>query len=53
MGYKLLGFMVWQGGKWYARRKLTGTPAKIAVAGLGAAVVAGIAAVGRQATQGD
>ena len=24
MGYKALGFIVWQGGKWYARRKLSG-----------------------------
>jgi hypothetical protein len=21
-GYKLLGFLVWRGGKWYAQRKL-------------------------------
>jgi hypothetical protein len=49
MGYKALGFLVWQGGKWYARRKLSGTGSKLAVAGLGAAVVAGLIAVGRQA----
>jgi hypothetical protein len=53
MGYKLLGFVVWQGGKWWARRKLSGAPAKLAVAGLGAAVVAGVVAAGRQATSGD
>lgn len=53
MGYKALGFIVWQGGKWYARRKFTGTPAKLAVAGLGAAVVAGVVAAGRQATASD
>jgi hypothetical protein len=49
MGYKALGFIVWQGGKWYARRKLSGTSAKLAVAGLGAAIVAGLIAAGRQA----
>ncbi|HTU28377.1 MAG TPA: hypothetical protein VMF07_03280 [Solirubrobacteraceae bacterium] len=49
MGYKALGFIVWQGGKWYARRKLSGTSAKLAIAGLGAAIVAGLIAAGRQA----
>jgi hypothetical protein len=49
MGYKALGFLVWHGGKWYARRKLGGTSAKLAVAGLGAAVVGGLIAAGRQA----
>ena len=42
MGYKLLGYIVWQGGKWYARRKLPGTPPKVAVA----AGVAGVALAG-------
>ncbi len=51
MGYKVLGFVVWQGGKWYARRRLTGASAKLAVAGLGAAVVAGVVAAGRQASR--
>jgi hypothetical protein len=49
MGYKVLGFVVWQGGKWWARRKLSGAPAKVAVGGLGAAVVAGVLLAGRQA----
>ena len=49
MGYKTLGFLVWQGGKWYARRRLGGTTSKVAIAGLGAAVVAGMIAAGRQA----
>ena len=53
MGYKALGFIVWQGGKWYARRKLAGAPVKLAVAGLGAAVVAGVVAAGRQADSPD
>jgi hypothetical protein len=53
MGYKALGFVVWQGGKWYARRKLTGAPARLAVAGLGAAVVAGVLVAGRQTSRPD
>jgi hypothetical protein len=53
MGYKLLGFAVWQGSKWYVRRRMTGLKAKAAVAGLGAAVLAGVLVAGRQATSGD
>jgi hypothetical protein len=49
MGYKALGFLVWQGGKWYARRKLSATGAKVAIAGLGVALVGGLIAAGRQA----
>jgi hypothetical protein len=48
MGYKALGFLVWHGGKWYARRKLSGTNSKLAVAGLAAAVVGSAIAAGRQ-----
>jgi hypothetical protein len=53
MGYKALGFIVWQGGKWYARRKFSGAPAKLAVAGLAVAVIAGVIAAGRQAGGSD
>jgi hypothetical protein len=49
MGYKILGFAVWQGSKWYVRRRMTGTKAKLAVAGVGVLVLAGVAAAGRQA----
>lgn len=49
MGYKLLGFVVWHGAKWYARRRIGALRGKIAVIGVGAAVVAGAAAAGRQA----
>jgi hypothetical protein len=47
-GYKILGFVVWQGGKWYVRRKgaqllpsrrTAGVAATLAVAGVAAAVV--------------
>ncbi len=53
MGYKLLGFAVWQGGKWYLRRRISGVGAKVAIAGVGAAVVIGVLVAGRQATSGD
>ena len=53
MGYKLLGFAVWQGSKWYVRRRMSGLGAKVAVAGVSAAVVAGVLAAGRQATSSD
>jgi hypothetical protein len=50
MGYKILGFAVWQGTKWYLRRSVIGFRGKVAIAGLGAAVVAGVLVAGRQAT---
>jgi hypothetical protein len=53
MGYKALGFIVWQGGKWYARRKLSGASSKLAIAGLATAVVAGVIVAGRQAAGGE
>jgi hypothetical protein len=48
MGYKLLGFVVWQGGKWYVRRRLHGAARKAAIAGLVALVVGVAIAVQRQ-----
>jgi hypothetical protein len=48
MGYKLLGFVVWQGGKLYLRRRLNGTARKAALAGLGALVVGGLIVAQRQ-----
>ncbi len=53
MGYKLLGFAVWQGAKWYLRRRLSDTRTKAAVAGVGVAVLAGAALAGRQAAAGS
>jgi hypothetical protein len=49
MGYKILGFLVWQGGKWYVRRRVSVPRAKLAAAGVSAVVVAGILIAGRQA----
>ncbi|HEY2770347.1 MAG TPA: hypothetical protein VGI87_07265 [Solirubrobacteraceae bacterium] len=48
MGYKVLGFAVWQGGKWYLRRRMSGFALKAAVGGLAVAVVAGVIVAGKQ-----
>lgn len=53
MGYKLLGFVVWQGGKWYLRRRFQGTGQKIAIAGLAGGLLAGGFAVQRALRSGD
>jgi hypothetical protein len=52
MGYKLLGYAVWQVGKWYARRRLPGVPqrALIATAAGGLMVAGGLAVARRRAT---
>jgi len=50
MGYKILGFAVWQGSKWYLRRRVGGPKSKVAILGVGALVLAGAAVAGRQAT---
>ena len=49
MGYKLLGFVVWKGGKLYITKAYSGPAAKAALAGLGAAVIAGVVLSGRRA----
>jgi hypothetical protein len=50
MGYKVLGFAVWKGSKWYLRRRMSGMKSKVAIAGVGAVLLAGAAVAGRQAT---
>jgi hypothetical protein len=50
MGYKLLGYAVWHGSKWYLRRRVSGTKAKAAIAGVGLVMLAGTAVAARQAT---
>jgi hypothetical protein len=34
MGYKVLGYMVWQGSKWYFRHKVPGSAPKLGIAGV-------------------
>jgi hypothetical protein len=53
MGYKLLGFVVWQGGRIYARRRLRGAGHKLAVAAITAAVLGGVVAAGKSASGND
>ena len=48
MGYKLLGFLVWQLGKVYLRRRMSGTAGTVAIAGLAVAVVGGAIVAQRQ-----
>ncbi len=48
MGYKVLGFAVWQGGKWYLRRRMQGVARKAAIASLAALVLGGLVAAQRQ-----
>jgi hypothetical protein len=49
MGYKLLGFIVWQGGKLYLRQRMrSGSRRKVAIAGLGALAIGGLVVAQRQ-----
>ena len=54
MAYKLLGMVVWNGAKWYLRRRYGNTPRKVAagvvVAG---ALTAVVVAAARQARSDD
>jgi hypothetical protein len=53
MGYKILGFLVWQGGKVYLRRRTSGFALKAALGGLTAAVIAGVVFAGKQQQNSD
>ncbi|MDQ6805961.1 MAG: hypothetical protein M3065_13560 [Actinomycetota bacterium] len=50
MKYKLLGFTVWNGARWYLRRRYGGKARKIFAAGVIAAVAAGTAFAQRRAS---
>jgi hypothetical protein len=52
MGYKILGFVVWQGGKLYLRGRLHGARRKLAIAGLAGVVIAGVVAAQRRPSSG-
>jgi hypothetical protein len=43
-GYRLLGYVVWRGGKWYLRQRLP-SARKVAAAAVGTASAAAAAAV--------
>ncbi len=51
MGYKVLGFVVWQGGKWYVRRRFSGTAPRLALVGVAALTIGSAAAVTAVAAQ--
>jgi hypothetical protein len=53
MGYKLLGFIVWQGIRIYLRNSNKGTAVKAGLAGVGAVAIAGAVLAGRQAVKQD
>jgi hypothetical protein len=50
MGYKMLGYVVWQGAKWYLRRRYPGAGRKVMIGGAAAAALA-VAAAGVIAAQ--
>jgi hypothetical protein len=52
MGYKLLGYAVWHGGKWYARRRFSDAPRNAAVAVLAGGMIVGGIVVARAVRSG-
>jgi hypothetical protein len=48
MGYKLLGYIVWQAGKWYARRRAREARNGLVAAAIVGLVLAGLLAAARQ-----
>jgi len=53
MGYKVLGFVVWQGAKWYLRRRVPDVGRKVAIAALAGGLIAGGIAVAHAARSDD
>ncbi len=51
MGYKILGFVVWQAMKLVVRRKLAANRGKVAVGAVSAVVAGGLAVARRQQTR--
>jgi hypothetical protein len=43
MGYKLLGFVVWQGAKWYLHKRFPHAQRNLAIAGVAGLLVAAVA----------
>jgi hypothetical protein len=48
-GYKILGFVVWQAGRWYLRRRFPDARDKLALAGVGGLLLIGALAGARAA----
>jgi hypothetical protein len=53
MLYKVLGFVVWQGAKWYLHRRFSGAGRKVAIAALAGGVIVGGVAAARAARSSD
>jgi hypothetical protein len=55
MGYKMLGFVVWQGARWYARRRVAQMlpSRRVAAAALVVSAVATVAVVGATRRSGQ
>ena len=55
MGYKMLGFVVWQGARWYARRRVSQMlpSRRVATAALVVGAVATVAAATAVASKRD
>jgi hypothetical protein len=47
-GYRLLGYAVWHGGKWYLRRRLPSARRTFVVGGAGLTVLAAAALLARR-----
>jgi hypothetical protein len=50
MKYKVLGFVVWNGARWYLRRRYGNASRKLFAVGVLAALAAGTAAAQRRAS---
>ena len=53
MGYKLLGFVVWQGVKLYLRRRYPQGGRKLAIAAAAGGVIVGCVVLARAVRSGD
>jgi hypothetical protein len=51
MKYKVLGFVAWNGARWYLRRRYGRSSRKVFAAGVIAAVAAGAAVAQRRASE--
>jgi hypothetical protein len=49
-GYNVLGYTVWNGGKWYLRRRYGNAPRNVAIGSLLVIVLAALVFGGRKAT---
>jgi hypothetical protein len=53
MGYKVLGYAVWQGAKWYLRRRFPNARRNVAIAGLAGVLIAGVAVTAQRQRSSD